>query len=236
MRGSLLALLALISACMQSHSAQAVEIRQEDCVTCHTLDYEASSLPPHAPSGFPTTCADCHRTSDWQPALGGLHPEPPFAVTSGPHGGVKCLACHDLDILAPSTAGANTNCIQCHPDSKGQRNSHPAGTRGPQGQTYAYTADVPNFCLTCHPAGRANKHPKDRFPLTGNHNRACTTCHDPNIQPNNAANTTCLNSGCHSLGEEDRQHREERRYPTTRGDGSNRHFCLACHPSGGGGD
>jgi hypothetical protein len=232
----LIVVLALVAGCMQSHPDQIVEITQESCATCHTTEYDATSVPPHTTAGFPTTCGDCHRTTDWHPALGGLHPEPKFAVTSGPHGGVKCLVCHDLDSPAPSTAGADTNCIQCHPDSRDQRDSH-VGTLGPQGQPYAYSEAVPNFCLTCHPTGRANKHPDKKFPRTGPHNRPCTTCHDRSAGPDAAgANTTCLNSGCHSLGEEDRQHREENGYTSRRGDGSNRHFCLECHPTGGGGD
>jgi hypothetical protein len=232
MKRSVFAIGALLAACTQSHSAQVVEIQAESCVTCHTIDYDTAIAPPHAPSGFPTTCADCHRTTDWQPALGGLHPEPMFAVASGPHGGIKCLACHDLDIVAPSKAGANTNCIQCHPDSRNQADSH-SGVRGPQNQTYAYNATAPNFCLTCHPAGRASKHPNDRFPRTGPHSRACTTCHDRNAGPDTGgANTTCLNSGCHSLGQEDGEHREVGQYSSARGDGSNRHFCLVCHPTG----
>jgi len=229
MKGSSLALLALVSACMQSHSADVVEITQESCVACHTLDYEASSVPPHMTSGFPTTCADCHRTTDWQPALGGLHPEPKFAVTSGPHDGAKCLVCHDLDSPAPSTAGADTDCVQCHPDSRGLRDGH-VGALGPQGQTYAYTAEPRNFCLTCHPKGSAYKH---RFVRKGEHARPCTSCHDRSAGPDTGgANVTCLNSGCHSLGEEDREHREQGGYASKRGDGSNRHFCLDCHPTG----
>jgi hypothetical protein len=47
-------------------------------------------------------------------------------------------------------------------------------------------------------------------------------------------NTTCINTGCHSLSKEDAEHREKGGYTDARGDGSNRHFCLnsGCHPNG----
>lgn len=225
-------MITIATACTQSHSGQVVEIRNEACVTCHQIEFDATSAPVHETSGFPTTCADCHRTTDWQPALGGLHPDPAFPIAAGPHGEIKCLTCHDLDVAAPSAAGANTDCVQCHADSKYQRDSH-AGARGPQGQAYAYTPEVRNFCLSCHPQGRANKHPDDRFPRNGDHNTACVNCHDRSVGPDtDGGNTTCLSGGCHSLSREDSHHREENGYAAKRGDGSNRHFCLECHPRG----
>jgi len=231
MKRSMIVVCVLV-ACTQSHTGQ-IEIRQEDCAACHTADYDATTTPVHATAGFPTTCADCHRNVDWVPALEGIHPEPRFMVKAGPHGGIKCLVCHDLDAMLPSVAGANTNCLQCHPDDAYQRDSH-VGVRGPAGQTYAYTSAQRNFCLTCHPAGTALKHPNDRFPRTGDHNAPCSTCHDraSGVPDQGGMNTTCITSGCHSLAEENDHHREVGEYASARGDGSNRHFCLQCHPTG----
>lgn len=223
----------LLVACTRSHEGQQ-ELRQGECVNCHTAEYDATTAPVHATAGFPTTCVDCHRTIDWVPALEGIHPEPRFAVTAGAHGGLACLGCHDLDAMLPSAAGANTNCLQCHPDDAYQRDSH-VGVKGPAGQTYAYTPAQRNFCLTCHPAGTALKHPRDRFPFTEKHTTShCSTCHDraSGLPDQGGMNTNCLASGCHSLTEEDGEHREHDGYGTARGDGSNRHFCLQCHPTG----
>ena len=234
-----------VASCMQSHDDNRVAVRSDDCVTCHLVDFDSTTTPPHdmVPSAtgsvqFPKTCGDCHRTTSWQPALGGLHPPPPqFPVTSGPHDAIKCLACHDLDLPTTSVAGANTNCLQCHPDTADLRDSH-TGVRGPVGQSYAYAPAVANFCLTCHPDGLAKKHPDSKFPRTGPHETPCTSCHDraSGLPDMAGMNTTCIADGCHSLTKEDNQHREEggTRYTQLRGDGSNRHFCLdsRCHPNG----
>lgn len=222
------------SACLQSHDAAVTAIASETCVTCHLPSYEATSMPGHRVTGFPDTCVDCHTTASWRPALGLHPPAPAFPIAAGPHGAIACQGCHDLGLGAVATAGANTDCVQCHPDSRYQRDSH-QGVVGPAGQAYGYRADVPNFCLSCHPQGRARKHPRDRFPLRGAHDVACVRCHDrtTGVPDTGGANTTCLGSGCHALPEMDREH-EEPRYDVERGDGTNRHFCLACHPSGGG--
>jgi len=237
--------LLLVGSCLQSHDDKRVAIRTDDCVKCHQVDYDATTTPPHGavPTAtgtveFPTTCADCHRTTSWQPALGGLHPAPPkFPIAAGPHDAIKCLKCHDLDLAPTSVLGANTNCIQCHPKTDELEDAH-VGTRSPMGVTYAYAPAVANFCLTCHPNGLAKKHPRDQFPLTGPHNARCTSCHDraSGLPDMDGMNTTCINGGCHSLAEEDGHHNEENRteYQAKRGNGSNRHFCLesGCHPDG----
>lgn len=236
--------LLVAGSCTQSHDANRIAIRGDDCVTCHLADYDATTAPPHGmvpgvagAQQFPTSCADCHRTTSWQPAVGGLHPPPPrFPIASGPHDAIRCLACHDLDLAASSTGGANTNCLQCHPDSADLRDSH-TGVRSATGQSYAYNSAIANFCLTCHPAGLANKHPDARFPRTGPHDAPCTSCHDraSGVPDMAGMNTTCINAGCHSLTKTDGQHRENgARYTQIRGDGSNRHFCLdsRCHPDG----
>lgn len=235
--------LALLGSCFQSHDDNRVAIMQDDCVTCHLVDYDATTVPPHGavPTAtgtveFPKTCADCHTTKSWQPALEGLHPPPPkFLIqVKTPHENIKCLACH-TDLATTSVLGANTTCIDCHPRTDELDDSH-TGTKSPTGQVYAYTNAVPNnFCLTCHPAGTARKHPRDQFPLTGPHDAKCTSCHDraSGLPDMDGMNTTCIASGCHSLAGEDREH-DESRYRTLRGDGTNKHFCLdsGCHPDG----
>jgi hypothetical protein len=241
--------LLFVGSCMQSHDGNRQAIRSDDCVTCHLVDYDATSVPPHAmvPTAtgtvaFPKTCGDCHRTTSWQPALG-LHPPPPkFLLVDVPpkitmHDDLKCLGCHDLDLAPTSTGGANTNCLQCHPDTADLADAH-VGTKGPIGQAYTYAPAVANFCLGCHLDGTARHHPNDKFPRTGPHATSCTSCHDrlSGVPDMAGMNTTCIRSGCHSLAQEDAHHREKggARYTTVRGDGSNKHFCLdsGCHPDG----
>jgi hypothetical protein len=228
--------LVLLVSCMQSRDNPAVEVRGEDCSTCHVDDFDSTTLPPHRTEQFPTTCGDCHRTNDWQPALEGLHPLEPKFPLGVPHDNIKCFGCHDLDLATTSKAGANTNCVQCHPDSNDMRGGH-AGAKSAQGVAYAYTPAVANFCFSCHPTGRLAPHPDQAFPRTGPHDSYCVTCHDRTLGSDvDGMNTTCLNSGCHSLAKADGDHREEDTadYMKARGNGSNRHFCLesGCHPDG----
>lgn len=239
-RTALIVTTALLAACFESHKG-VQELRGDDCYTCHVDDYDATSMPVHtAPTvDFPTACVNCHKTTDWQPALEGNHPaEIVFPIQSGAHATTPCLQCHDLDVGLPSSAGANTNCIGCHPNDAYQRDAH-VGTTSVAGTPYQYRADIANFCLVCHPKGTALKHPDDKFPRTGDHNASCVTCHDRSAGNDaQGANTTCLVSGCHSLGEEDGQHREVNNYTATRNGPwpqpnlTSRNFCRVCHPRG----
>ncbi|HEY5925021.1 MAG TPA: cytochrome c3 family protein [Kofleriaceae bacterium] len=221
---------AMLCACMQSHAPGVQALTGEDCYTCHRPEYE--SAPDHAARS--TACSNCHRNSAWQPALAD-HPEVAFPIAAGAHATARCLVCHDLDSPLPSTLGENTNCIQCHPNSSGQQRNH-VGATSMQGAAYAYQDAVPNFCLSCHPKGQAAKHPDTRFPRTDHHAVPCLSCHFRSNGPDTAGmNTSCVESGCHhTLSWSDGQHGDVNSYASVRGDGSNKHFCLAsgCHPDG----
>jgi hypothetical protein len=251
--------LVLLCACFESHG-RTQEVRSEDCVLCHRADFDATSMPVHAAAsvGFPTTCADCHRSLDWRPALAGLHPRPntytepgptgqpvnqTFLIDAGPHAEVRCLTCHDLDVVAPAVPpaqrrGFNTDCLQCHPDDAAHQDAHRGAISATGGPYTGYRAEVRNFCLACHPTGDAVNHPKDKFPLTGGHAAPCTSCHVRTMGPDrDGLNTTCLGGGCHSLSKMDAEH-DEARYRTYRGAPpaplTTSNFCRAgtCHPDG----
>lgn len=253
-----LACLAALVGCFESHSNQLQELRGTDCAVCHTIEYDATSQPPHAATGFPTTCADCHRSSDWQPALGGLHPAPRTFLTAtgdnetflleGVHDNLACLGCHDLDVPRPSGSpprGFDTNCIQCHPNDAYQRDAH-VGIVSATNEPYQYRADIPSFCRACHPQGTASKHPNTVFPRAGNHNVACASCHLRADGPDtDGTNTSCIEAGCHhtlswSDGKHDDiddrvQYTNARNAPPT-GNITPKNFCRLCHRGGGGGD
>ena len=178
------------------------------------------------------------------------HPEENFPRLTGAHQGVKCLVCHDIDVISPTATtpedsfklGFNTNCIQCHPNDAHQQASH-LGARSEQGVVYEYRTDVPNFCLQCHPKGQARKHPQDKFPLSGHHDVACNRCHLYEDGPNTGGgNTSCIESGCHhtlSWSDNHDEHRQRQSYWDARGGMGatpvTKHFCLVCHKGGGGG-
>ena len=248
--------LVLAAGCLQSHDGQ-VELKGDDCYTCHKPDYEATVAPNlngHQNAGFPTSCVDCHRTSGWQPALG-MHPKvvdtaQDFGIDSGPHAGIKCQQCHDLDSPYPSTDGGNTMCVSCHPDSSDQRSSHVGAVGTLASGAVVNYADVayasPNFCLSCHPNGLAGKHPDNKFPRTGHHNTPCDHCHDRSTPaPFNTnlggKNVNCMMSGCHNRSQMDSRHTNDdpgpARYNASKAktNFTLNNFCLDCHPSGRGG-
>jgi hypothetical protein len=210
------------------HDGSRVEVRSGDCVVCHRADALAVVDPPHA-GAFPETCSDCHETTAWRPAFGGLHPEERFAVRAGAHAGVACAECHDR-ARGAYAAGANTVCALCHTGAHDRRIVDPQH-QGIEG--YAFDAARPGFCLSCHPDGTAFHH-EERFPIrSGPHEPfACLDCHDPDRGPYRAGeNTDCVgcHTGRHAQAVVDAQHREERDYVF---DPANPHFCLRCHPRG----
>jgi hypothetical protein len=220
------AALAALAACREPHGAGAVVIDDDNCVACHQADYDRTTDPPHA-GAFPTTCGDCHATRAWRPALGGGHPEARFPIASGGHQGVACQDCHD-PAAGPSTAGANTDCIQCHV----QADSDPRH-QGVSG--YTFQPSMRQFCLTCHPDGTARGvgHPEARFPIaTGAHQLPCADCHVAALGPPTAGqNTSCTgcHTGEHSMTLMNEHHREVADYAWSSTD---QHFCLECHPDG----
>lgn len=225
--------LAGLAGCFQAHPGGQQELMGTDCVGCHQPDYAATTAPVHRdmPQVFSTTCANCHRTVNWKPALEHLHSDV-FVIATGKHAQIACLGCHDLDTGQPSTQGANTNCLSCHPDDQALRDGH-AGVTTATDAPYQYLASVPNFCLSCHPAGTADVHPDNKFPRTGDHAVTCGKCHDRTAGPDTAgANVTCVDSMCHhTLAASDLiDDHKTTKYTNLKGDGSSRNFCLGCHP------
>jgi hypothetical protein len=230
--GIVIALLHL-GGCFQSHAGDQQELSGTNCSSCHMTDYAATTAPVHrdTPQVFSTACDGCHRTVGWKPALEGLHSDV-FVIASGPHAPFACQGCHDLASGQPSKAGANTNCIQCHPDDAKQATEH-IGVTTVASAPYAYLASVPNFCLQCHPAGTADAHPDNLFARTGNHAVACADCHDRTAGPDTkGANVTCVDAKCHhtlTTSDAIKDHRETADYTTLRGNGTSRNFCHQCH-------
>ena len=228
MTRSLCALVLCLAASCHEHPASQVEVTGEDCVACHESDYQRAE-PPH-PGVFPRTCASCHRTASWTPALAGPHPDRAFPLRPGTHGGIDCFDCHDPD-RGPSTDGANTDCVGCH-TGEHARGAMADVHRGIA--EYVFDAARPNFCLSCHPAGEAAGHPDDRFPISsGAHEGfACADCHDRAAGPDQGGdNTDCIgcHTGAHSRARMDDTHHEEGGY---RWQPDVPNFCLDCHPRG----
>ena len=140
-------MIAVLAACVQSHSQGAVALGERDCYACHASDYQGA--PGHA--GIrPTTCASCHRLTDWKGLEAGTHPEAAFVISSGPHQALLCAECHDPGISADSTNGMNVTCIGCHTGAHDlatmQATHHDV-------QKFSWDATRPTFCRDCHRLG-----------------------------------------------------------------------------------
>lgn len=222
----------VLAACFQSHPTGQREVAGEDCYGCHGTDYATTTAPVHRamPAVFSTACTTCHVQVRWQPALEGKHSDV-FVIASGPHAPTACLGCHDLTAGKPSKQGANTNCLQCHPNDAKQIGSH-ADIEAAIGRPYTYLAGVPNFCLDCHPTGTGDVHPEARFALIKDHAVPCADCHDRAAGADQAgANVTCVESRCHHTvrATDDTDGHKDGDYQKARGNGSRRNFCHQCH-------
>ncbi len=155
-----------------------------DCYACHQTDYNNTTNPNHQSVSFPTTCADCHTTTAWQPATFD-HDNQYFPIYSGKHNGKwnQCSECHTV----PSNYGL-FSCIDCHEHRQSEMDNKHQGVQG-----YVYnSAD----CFACHPDGSSEgafNHVTSIFPLTGAHlTLDCAQCHQ-NGYPETP--TECL--ACH---------------------------------------
>jgi hypothetical protein len=125
------------TACIQCHAGGVYHGLSTACFSCHQNDYDNTTNPPHALSGFPTTCQNCHNTASWQ---GATFNHAWFPIQSGHHSGFTCVQCHanpnDYSMFA---------CINCHTHDQA---STDAQHRRVGGYVYNSTA-----CYTCHPHG-----------------------------------------------------------------------------------
>jgi hypothetical protein len=142
------------TSCASCHSGNPPQYANtaSTCDACHHADYQRSTFPGH--QTFPVTCADCHRTSGFSPALPPGHPEDAFPVTTGKHATatITCLTCHRLD-NGPATGGQNTDCIHCHLGEH-QRPAIDAVHGHGDNAAYPTNTNSVNFCLTCHSSGQ----------------------------------------------------------------------------------
>jgi len=128
--------------CSACHGDGVYQGKDPSCVSCHRANYDATTDPPHAASGFPVDCKSCHGTITWAGATFD-HDGPYFPIYSGTHLGRwnACADCH----TNPSNY-AVFNCLTCHPhDDKATTDGHHSGVIN-------YHYDSPS-CYGCHPRG-----------------------------------------------------------------------------------
>jgi hypothetical protein len=91
-----------------------------ECLACHEADLAraATSSVDHQAAGFPTTCQTCHSAWRFSPAGFPAH-DGCFQISSGPHSGIACGACHTsippVDLTQPFACQSGTAaCTRCH--------------------------------------------------------------------------------------------------------------------------
>jgi hypothetical protein len=172
-------------ACNQCHVNGQFASTPTDCASCHMKDFNGTTNPNHAQSGFPQTCQQCHNTTSWSNATFD-HNSTGFALT-GAHAGVQCAQCHVNNNY--SLTSASTACVTCHlKDFQGT--TQPNHVQSNFSQT----------CQQCHTTtswANANfDHSSTGFPLTGAHTSVlCSQCHVNGNYTLTSANTTCVS--CH---------------------------------------
>jgi hypothetical protein len=202
--------------CTDCHNAQfgGYNIANGTCVNCHQTDFNNTNAPPHAASGFPTTCQVCHDTVAWTDAVFN-HNNTAFPL-QGPHTTVPCANCH----VNNNYTTLPTDCYGCHATDY-------ANTTNPNHQA----AGFPTTCVTCHTTwittnwlGAVFNH--TWFPMThGGANGICATCH---TNPNDYTVFQC--TGCHGNNNSANFH-----HPNVSGYVYSSVNCYQCHKNGNGG-
>ncbi|MFA5834768.1 MAG: hypothetical protein WDA22_14925 [Bacteroidota bacterium] len=112
------------------------------CISCHQLDYNATTNPAHATAHYPTECLTCHTTTAWKPST--FDHTPFFPINSSakhrPGRWTTCQDCHENP-----TNFKSFTCISCHEHNKTSMDSEHQGKTG-----YVYESSA---CYKCHPRG-----------------------------------------------------------------------------------
>ncbi len=129
-------------ACERCHIGGVFTGLSPACVSCHRQDYDSTTDPNHAATGFSTNCITCHNTTGWAGAR--FDHAPWFPIYAGAHNG-KWRTCADCHVNSASFA--EFSCFGCHPHSDQAKTD--GGHQGVNGYSYDSPA-----CYRCHPNGR----------------------------------------------------------------------------------
>jgi len=164
--------------CMQCH-ANGYAGTPTACSACHIDDYNSTTDPNHATSGFSMDCATCHDETAW--GNGTFDHNSTGFPLHGTHTTTACIECH-----ANGYAGTPTECSECHMDDY-------TATTDPNHAECAFGAN----CAFCHDEtswdNSSFDHGNTGFVLHGAHLAAsCNQCHANGFM---GTPTTC--SACH---------------------------------------
>ena len=126
-------------ACADCHVNNNYNLTSAACINCHLTDYNNATNPGHAaqPQFFPTTCQNCHSTTNWLNATFNHTQYTQFPINHGGANGV-CATCH-----TNSNDYSVFQCTNCH--AKSQTDQNHQGVKG-----YVYNSVN---CYQCHASG-----------------------------------------------------------------------------------
>ena len=185
-----------------------------DCINCHLDDYEATSTPPHAQTGFSTDCAQCHSPLSAEWGSDNFHL---FFPLTGGHDLNDCYACHQTSTFE----GLSSDCISCHNDDF-------RATTEPN----HVASNFSNECTECHTTdawspAEFRDHDGLYFPIySGEHQGEWNRCTDCHTQAGSYSTFSCINCHEHNKRDMDDEHDDENGYRYE----SN--ACYNCHPKG----
>jgi decaheme cytochrome c component MtrC/MtrF-like protein len=152
--------------CHKGAATSKYETMSSQCYSCHAKDYQQSTSPSHAATGFPTTCEQCHGMDNWLGAKFDHGAVTGFALM-GAHATLQCSQCH----IGGRYKGTPAQCVGCHmPDF--QKTTNPSHVK----------LSLPQTCQSCHNTSTwipaTFDHSLVGFPLTGAHaTLQCAQCH-----------------------------------------------------------
>jgi hypothetical protein len=118
--------------CERCHGSTGFSGQSAACVSCHQQDYDGTTNPNHAASGFPTQCDACHSTSSW---AGATLNHVWFPL---PHAQAQCADCHTI-----ASDYSVFVCTNCHTQATTDRR---------HGDVRGYVWDSAH-CYACHRNG-----------------------------------------------------------------------------------
>ncbi len=186
----------------------------QDCYSCHAADYNGTTDPPHAASGMPTTCQQCHSTTTWGDGTFDHAVSTGFALT-GAHATTTCTTCH----VDGQWSGLPQDCDGCHAATY-NATTDPAHT----------AANFPRTCQTCHTTlawQPSTWNHETLFPINSGAHRtvwaSCATCH---VNPADYGVFECIDCHEHNRTDTDGHHDGVRNYEYLST------ACYSCHPNG----
>jgi hypothetical protein len=197
-------------ACVACHKNGVYKGTPRDCVGCHLANYQKTTNPNHAASGFPTTCEQCHQQSAPSWSGGSFNHASVFPLV-GTHATQACVACHKNGVYK----GTPRDCAGCHlPDYQKTTNPNHAA------------AGFPTTCGQCHqassPSWTASFDHNQFYPLLGRHlQQTCSACHKNNVY--RGTPTSCVSCHLTQYQQTTNPNHTAAGFPTT---------CESCHKAG----